>query len=154
MNSSSQESALINGGDGSLPVPSDEWDVGGPIEIIAWQEAERHLGKRLDRRRTYGFDGRDVFETITGTDSCSGCCETGEHGSNPNGHPTDTKRGCLIGSGCEECGYTGKRRFTYWIEYRTAEVCRDVESDGMGRAPCPTVVSTTDPGRTQKGEDQ
>ena len=48
------------------------------------------------------------------TRSCSGCYET------EDGHPVgeyewDEKAKCYKGSGCKECGYTGKRR-TYFSD--------------------------------------
>lgn len=48
------------------------------------------------------------------TRSCSGCTETSD-GYNVNGYDTDPKWGCLIGAGCHECGYTGKRRIEMWV---------------------------------------
>lgn len=47
------------------------------------------------------------------TESCSGCCESidGQH----SGYKWDDKAKCYVGSGCRECGYTGKRR-QVWSE--------------------------------------
>ena len=54
------------------------------------------------------FDGvkREVCRFTT---SCLGRVETVD-GHNSFGHQVDPKWGCLIDSGCHECGYTGKRR--------------------------------------------
>ena len=46
---------------------------------------------------------------ITYTDSCSGCYETKEGYTNHD-YPTDPKLGIKVGAGCNECGYTGKRK--------------------------------------------
>lgn len=58
------------------------------------------LRHQLDRRKVYtvGYDG-ELATVERFTDSCSGCsCDCG--GGYPCSH------GC---SGCDECGYTGKR---------------------------------------------
>jgi len=46
------------------------------------------------------------------TRSCTGCFES-EDGHPVGEYPWDSKANCYIGSGCSECGYTGKRRFYY-----------------------------------------
>jgi hypothetical protein len=56
-----------------------------------------------------------MCEVVKYTDSCTGCCESGEYGCNLHNYPFDAKAGCYIGSGCSECGYTGKRRVTLYI---------------------------------------
>jgi hypothetical protein len=48
-------------------------------------------------------------ETVRWTESCSGCLETNE-GVVPAGYEWDEKARCHRGTGCRECGYTGKRR--------------------------------------------
>lgn len=50
------------------------------------------------------------------THSCSGCFEGGEYMGLAHNYPYDTKANCHIGSGCEECGYTGKRREKILVE--------------------------------------
>lgn len=48
---------------------------------------------------------------VTWTSECSGCFEGGENGGLAENYPWDEKAKCRIGMGCQECGYTGKRRF-------------------------------------------
>lgn len=50
--------------------------------------------------------------TTRWTESCSGCTELVD-GQNVNGYPWDAKAKCYVGSGCRECGYTGKRRMQF-----------------------------------------
>lgn len=50
------------------------------------------------------------------TTPCSGCHEAGDFGGNSGGYSYDQKAHCYIGSGCKECGYTGKRRHKYSLE--------------------------------------
>jgi len=51
--------------------------------------------------------------------SCSGCHETNEgYEIYQNGKPIyayDEKNRIFLGSGCHECGYTGKRRHRFWM---------------------------------------
>jgi hypothetical protein len=53
--------------------------------------------------------------------SCSGCCEGGEYGSNLHNYEYDKRRHCHIGAGCFECGYTGKRRSEIWMDHDLQE---------------------------------
>lgn len=86
---------------------------------VPWRTAERLLGGRVDRRKAYYFcrdpkitellGGGPVFEYGEWTVSCAGCRET-EDGHNVGEYPWDDKAKCYIGAGCDECGYTGKRR--------------------------------------------
>ena len=87
----------------------------------------KQAAKRIKRCRVWIDDGDDYqletafklgkawFLTAKWTQSCSGCCELGDYGSNPNRHPYDEKNQCHIGFGCDECGYTGKRRVEMWV---------------------------------------
>lgn len=68
---------------------------------IGTAEAERLAGCRLDRRRKYAttedgkpcdVSGATVFSLVKWTEECSGCDS----------------------AGCDECGYTGKRRQIFW----------------------------------------
>jgi len=54
-------------------------------------------------------DGVECF-VVRWTESCSGCCELGEAMMNAHHYAFDDKAHCYVGSGCDECGYTGKRR--------------------------------------------
>jgi hypothetical protein len=67
-------------------------------------------GKRVKVVEFNGILGHEV----AWTDSCSGCYETNE-GYAPAGAPFDEKANCHLGSGCHECGYTGKRRSVAWV---------------------------------------
>lgn len=71
--------------------------------IVAIAEAERVAGKRLDRRRRYAVIDGEVCSYGEWTEACSGCHEGMEYGGNGR-----------QGSGCHECGYTGKRRTGWW----------------------------------------
>lgn len=44
--------------------------------------------------------------------SCTGCLES-EDGHPIGDYPFDEKRGCLLGSGCRECGQRGYRKQYY-----------------------------------------
>lgn len=50
------------------------------------------------------------------TMACSGCWEFNE-GLGQHRYQTDKKLGIKIGSGCEECGYTGKRRVVFDLQF-------------------------------------
>ncbi len=56
---------------------------------------------------------------ITFTESCSGCYEPGEYGANDHLYPWDDKAQCRVGAGCQECGYTGKRRVSMLLPTST-----------------------------------
>jgi len=106
------------------------------MERINWQKAEEVAGHRLDRRLAYAIpadgaanDDGTLFFAVSWTDSCTGCTNTTD--GYPDGHyPTDPKHHCLIGSGCPECGYTGKRRHAYWVP---VDGCDCAEAQGGGR---------------------
>lgn len=68
------------------------------------------------RRLVVTYDGVEGYEA-TFTDSCTGCYEVGENGSNEHLYPYDYDAGCRLGSGCHECGYTGKRRHRVWTPF-------------------------------------
>ena len=63
-----------------------------------------------------GWDGYVVRCTV----SCSGCCDLGENCGSERLYPFDKKAGCRVGSGCDECGYTGKRRVDVWTPLEVA----------------------------------
>lgn len=66
--------------------------------------------------------GRKAEKVINGevchiarwTSHCTGCLESNE-GHHVGEYPFDEKAGCHVGSGCHECGYTGKRRHEMWV---------------------------------------
>ncbi len=68
-----------------------------------YEQAGQLAGRRLDRRRNYAIIDGKVCESASWTDDCSGCTDIGDGWTNygPNG--------------CDECGYTGKRRHSQWI---------------------------------------
>lgn len=83
------------------------------FQKISGQEAEKIMGRKLDKRKTYykktdegiatdnsfAYPGNNsVFVYDTWVDLCSGCTDYGDYG---------TQYGPF---GCQECGYTGKRR--------------------------------------------
>ena len=65
---------------------------------MTWQEAEQRTGLRLDRRLTYCDSGGEVCQHVRFSEACSGC--------DPSGENEISSRG----TGCESCGYTGRRR--------------------------------------------
>ena len=58
-----------------------------------FEAAEAIAGRRLDRRKNYAIIQGEVRQLATWTSTCSGC----------------------EGSGCSECGYTGRRRGGMWV---------------------------------------
>jgi hypothetical protein len=68
--------------------------------VITISAAEGLAGRRLDRRRRYAHNGRELVEAASWSQPCSGCVVLG---------CTDT------GLGCAECGYTGRRRIHVWV---------------------------------------
>jgi len=83
---------------------------------VSVNEAERLAGRRLDRRRSYAVIDGIVCELASWTDSCSGCFEGGEYMGLAHNYPYDERAGCYRGSGCTECGYTGKRILRMWVQ--------------------------------------
>lgn len=69
--------------------------------------------KRGRPRKTQTVNGK-ICELAQWTSSCTGCYESLD--GHPVGeYPYDKKAGCHVGSGCHECGYTGKRRQAFWV---------------------------------------
>lgn len=95
------------------------------MKRITADEAERLVGTRLDRRRRYAttddgapdisMGGAILFSLVTWTVPCSGCHETID-GHEMAGTQYD-KNGVVLGAGCHECGYTGKRREIVWLPH-------------------------------------
>lgn len=74
--------------------------VGEIICPSTHENAERIVGRRLDRRRNYAIIDGKVCQYISWTQQCSGCSADCEE-----------ERGC----GCEECGYHGRVRESMWL---------------------------------------
>ena len=74
----------------------------------------KKLGMKRDGRKKYKIIDNHVCEIVAWTDSCTGCYES-EDGHPVGDYPIDLKHNCYIGSGCFECGYTGKRRIEMWV---------------------------------------
>ena len=94
----------------------------GDNREISIQRAEQLLGRRVDRRRQYAYVNGEVCYSAEWTRECTGCCETGEMMGLADNYPVDEKHGCLVGGGCEECGFTGKRREAMWLPCWTLEL--------------------------------
>lgn len=75
------------------------------VELCAVENA---FGVRLDRRKKYAVVNGVLCELTKWTQACSGC--TPEYESIGYNHDA--------GGGCEECGYTGKRRASMWVPVR------------------------------------
>lgn len=73
-----------------------------------FEKAERVAGCKLDHRRNYAIIDGQVFESATWSHACSGCYE---------GYNSATARGF----GCDECGYTGRRRNGAWVPLSSKE---------------------------------
>lgn len=75
----------------------------GSMRASAPKKSRRRYVRLIDGTRVLvvPFNGQDGH-IVRWTTSCSGCDEIGEYA---NGR----------GSGCSECGYTGKRRREEWV---------------------------------------
>ena len=91
-------------------------------ERIDARSAEAVVGCRLDRRRAYCLVDGTLCLLVTWTDTCSGCFEGGECMGLAHHYGYDDKAGCHVGAGCDECGYTGKRRRAMWVPITAQEV--------------------------------
>lgn len=96
------------------------------MKRITWAEAEKRLKGRVDRREAFYLHGRQVLQIDRGTATCSGCFNT-EDGHPIGEYPWDPKSRCYLGSGCSECGYTGKRRYEYPFPALTLEAKRSMK---------------------------
>ncbi|TXH48097.1 MAG: hypothetical protein E6Q97_25525 [Desulfurellales bacterium] len=67
-----------------------------------YKTAEKIAGHKLDRRKNYAIINGLVAESCVWSQACSGCYE---------GYDSST----ATGSGCGECGYTGRRRLGQWV---------------------------------------
>lgn len=90
------------------------------ISPITWQEAEKKLGKKVNRRKKYYFDseplekGLEVLELAVLHDTCSGCFESSE-GQPIGEYDFHDKHHIWIGAGCDECGHRGIRRSRTYV---------------------------------------
>lgn len=93
---------------GSVIVRGETTVVDGLIyhddKHLTWPEADEQAGFRLDRRKSWAFVEGELCESISWTQSCSGC-------SYPDGS----------NGGCSECGYHGVVRSGMWIPWRPKE---------------------------------
>lgn len=71
-------------------------------EAVAWPEADKRAGFRLDRRKNWAFVDGLICDSVSWSRACSGCYE---------GHDGDNAKG----TGCSECGYQGRARNTAWV---------------------------------------
>ena len=71
------------------------------LQKLTKEEAEKISGIKLDGRRKYFLWNSEVCINGTFTNACTGCS------------PDDEYTSVSCGSGCQECGYTGKRRDCY-----------------------------------------
>lgn len=83
--------------------------------LMSWPDADNRAGFRLDRRKAWCFIPNeqglpDLCEAISWSSACSGCTEVPEMTSGPD-----------RGSGCSECGYTGRIRNAQWVPYARGE---------------------------------
>ena len=78
---------------------SDDGVISHDDRPLPWEEADRIAGRRLDRRRSWAVINGQICSLIRWTEQCTGCSD---------GHAP-------VGSGCHECGYTGRRRHGYWM---------------------------------------
>ena len=65
---------------------------------------------KLDGRRRHVMHLGELCVVVRFTRECSGCFEGGDYMGMAHLYPYDKKARCYVGAGCEECGYTGKRR--------------------------------------------
>ena len=67
-----------------------------------YEADEKIAGRKRDRRKNYAIIGGQVAESCTWSQACSGCYEGLDSIS-------------ATGAGCDECGYTGRRRLGQWV---------------------------------------
>lgn len=83
-----------------------EVDAAGIIHqddrLSTFEAADALAGHRVDRRKNYAIVKGKLCELAEWTAACSGC--TGEYGPDR-------------GSGCHECGFTGRSRQAMWVPY-------------------------------------
>lgn len=77
------------------------------------------------RRKVVAYEGVEGY-IIEFTEACTGCFEGGDYMGLAHHYGYDQKANCYVGAGCEECGYTGKRRRREWVPFPDQEAawCR------------------------------
>lgn len=75
--------------------------------LATYEQADKIAARRLDRRKNYAIIDGEVAESCSWSQACSGCYE-GYDSFHATGH------------GCDECGYTGRRRHGKWVPLVTA----------------------------------
>lgn len=78
----------------------------------SYEAAEKIAGTRLDRRRNYAIIDGGVCELAQWSQACSGCYEGYD-----SAH--------AIGIGCDECGFTGRRRQAHWVPLTSTKDSND-----------------------------
>ena len=80
----------------------------------------KHCGGKGSYLHEHGFDDCGACNgkgTVRKKDfyvrPCSGCYESNE--GQPNSWDVRDKNGVILGQGCHECGYTGKRRHYFSV---------------------------------------
>ncbi len=74
---------------------------------VAHSSLEQAFGVKLDKRKNYAVIRGVLCEDASWTRACSGCTPEYE----AIGYCPDQ------GGGCEECGYTGRRRDGMWVPH-------------------------------------
>lgn len=91
------------------------FDQNGYFEDVpsTYEQADAIAGRRTDRRRNLAIIEGKVHGVCAWSCPCSGCSDAGHvpmHGR---------------GNGCEECGYTGRRRHAQWLDLDLIEDTED-----------------------------
>jgi hypothetical protein len=79
-------------------------------DTVRYRWIEDGFPRRRRRVRVVIYRGWEGFEE-RGVAPCSSCHEYGEYG----GCSCDSSP--CVGGGCDECGYTGKRRWRHWLAF-------------------------------------
>jgi hypothetical protein len=76
--------------------------------LATYEQADKLAGCRLDRRRSYAIIDGEVCELAEWSQACSGCYQGYD-----SAH--------AVGSGCDECGHTGRRKHSHWVPRATVD---------------------------------
>jgi hypothetical protein len=98
--------------------PSSERPAYGPVRltgsfdfIVRHADLQKAIGVKLDRRKSYALVEGILCSLGNWNDSCSGCTASYEEAGYAD-----------RGNGCDECGYTGRRKHSQWLPVNRAEV--------------------------------